>query len=202
MMDMMMNGGTMGQGMMNQDQMRDMMHRMMPGMLPPGIKPEELPDPDSKGAHLLTHYCDQCHYLPAPGMHTAEEWPLVANRMFVRMSMMSGMGEMGMMSIERPSIEEQREILAYLKTHSLRPISPEALPSPESKGAVLFKETCSQCHTLPDPKLHTANEWPTVVERMQKNMQTMRRKVFTDQEKEELIAYLRDHARKKELQNR
>jgi len=192
----MMNGGMMGQGMMNRDQMREMMQRMMPGMLPPGIKADDLPDSDSKGARLLTRYCGQCHYLPGPGMHIAQEWPLVASRMFSRMSMMSGMGGMSMMNIESPSLEEQREILEYLKTHSLRPISPEALPSPDSKGAILFKAMCSQCHTSPDPTLHTAAEWQRTVERMQKNMQTMGKKVVTDQEKKEIIAYLSDYARK------
>lgn len=196
MMDMMMDGGMMGRGMMDRDRMRDMMQRMMPGMLPPGIKAEDLPDPDSKGARLLTRYCDECHYVPSPRMHSAEEWPLIANRMFSRMSMMSGMSGMGMMGIESPSPEERLEILTYLKTHSLRSISPEELPSPESEGATLFKDACSQCHALPDPKLYPAGKWPGVVERMQNNMQAMRRRVITDREKKEIIAYLSDHARK------
>jgi cytochrome c2 len=187
MMDGMMGGG----GMMNREQMREMMQRMMPVALPPRIKPTDLPDSDSKGAQLLTRYCSQCHYLPAPGMHTKEEWLPVTNRMFARMSMMSGM-----MNIESPSPEEQQIIVAYLKTHALKSVSPNTLPSPESRGAVLFKEICSQCHSLPDPKLHTSEEWPGVVERMQNNIRTMNKKVLTDQEKKAIIAYLSDHARK------
>jgi hypothetical protein len=34
-----------------------------------------------------------------------------------------------------------------------------------------------QCHVLPDPKRHTADEWPTVVARMQENMEWMNRVV-------------------------
>lgn len=176
---------------MNRDEMKGMMQRMMPGMLPPGIKLENLPEPDSRGAKLLTHYCNQCHTLPSPKMHTAEEWPSVTGRMFARMSMMSGM-----MSIENPSSEEQLLIISYLKAHSLKSVSPGMLPSPESKGAILFKETCSQCHAFPDPSLHTAQEWGEVVERMRGNLQAMGRRVITDQEKGEIVAYLSNHTRK------
>ncbi|MCL5024520.1 MAG: cytochrome c [Nitrospirae bacterium] len=186
-----MMDGMMGGRMMNRDEMKDMMQRMMPGMLPPGIKPENLPDPESRGARLLTHYCNQCHNLPSPKMHTAEEWSSVTGRMFTRMSMMSGM-----MGIENPSFEEQHLIISYLKAHSLKSVSPGTLPSPESKGAILFKETCSQCHALPDPAIHTAQEWNAVVERMRGHMQAMGRRVITDQERTEIVAYLSNNARK------
>lgn len=187
----MMMDGMMGGGMMNREDMKDMMKRMMPGMLPPGVKPESLPDPDSRGAKLLNHYCAQCHDLPNPAMHTADEWPAITNRMFYRMSMMSGM-----MGIENPSSEEQALIISYLKAHSLKAISPGMLPSPESKGAVLFRATCSQCHALPDPSLHTAQEWIAVVERMRGNMQAMDKRVITGQEKKEIVDYLTHNARK------
>lgn len=150
----------MGGGMMHRNHMMEMMQQMMGGSLPPGIDPQSLPDPDSIGAKLLVRYCTQCHNLPSPAIHTSEEWPGVAQRMFDRLSMMSGMrGEwMGMMWMETPSVEEQGAIVAYLTAHSLKPIAPGTLPSLESPEAVPFKNVCSQCHTLPDPKLHTPNE--------------------------------------------
>jgi hypothetical protein len=40
-----------------------------------------------------------------------------------------------------------------------------------------FRLACGQCHVLPDPRRHTAKEWPAVVERMQKNMDWMNRVV-------------------------
>ncbi len=187
----MMTDGMMGGGMMNREEMKDMMKRMMPGMLPSGVKSESLPDPSSREARLLNHYCTQCHDLPNPAMHTADEWPAITDRMFSRMSMMSGM-----MGVENPSSEEQLLIASYLKAHSLKSISPGMLPSPESKGAVMFKETCSQCHALPDPSLHTAQEWGAVVERMRGNMQAMGRRVVTEEEKKEIVAYLMEHAQK------
>ena len=143
----------MGGGMMNQNPMRGMMNQMMPDLVPPGVNPEDLPDPDSKGAQLLVYYCTACHNLPSPSMHTEEEWSVVADRMFRRISRMSG----GMLiNIEMPSPQEQQEIVTYLKTHSLKSIPPHKLPSPETQGAMLFKDRCSQCHGLPDPGRHTA----------------------------------------------
>lgn len=102
-------------GMMKREQMKEMMQRMMPEMFPPGIKSEDLPDPNSRGAKLLDRFCIQCHDLPSPAMHTPEEWPLVTDRMFARMSMILGMG---MMNIENPSLEERQAIVAYLKTYA------------------------------------------------------------------------------------
>ena len=188
--------------MMNQNNMMyqnhmEMMQEMMGGRLPPGIEPEDLPGPNSRGAKLFVRYCTQCHNLPSPGMHTSEEWPEVAQRMFNRLSMMSGMREewMGMMWMKAPSAEEQEIIVSYLKSNSLKPVAPGSLPSPESSGAIAFKGVCSQCHALPDPKLHNAQEWPGVVERMRVNMQIMGKPVITEAEKEKIVSYLSQYAK-------
>lgn len=191
MMDMMM-----GKGMMNKGQMKDMMKNMMPGMLPPGVKPENLPEPDSRGAKLLIRYCAQCHDLPSPFMHGGEEWPVIAGRMFARMSKMSGMQGTSMMDIENPSTEEKKTIVGYLEKHSMKSISPNKLLDPGSESAVLFREKCSHCHALPDPKLHTAEEWPGVVERMRGNMKSMERTEITENEKNTIVGYMVDQARK------
>jgi mono/diheme cytochrome c family protein len=176
-------------GMMDREGMKKMMQGMMPDMLPPGIKPEDLPSPDSPGAKLLVRYCSQCHNLPSPAMHTAEQWPAITDRMFSRMSMMSGMKGM-MMSVDAPFPEERQMIVAYLRANALKSISPDVLPSPGSTGSLLFKDRCSQCHPLPDPKLHPARDWPAIVERMKSNMHTMNKKVITESEKKEIIDYL------------
>lgn len=188
---------TTGDRSTNQNSMQQMMRSMMSGVVPPGIKPADLPDPNIQGAKLVAKYCVQCHDLPSPLMHSAKEWPGIAERMFSRMAMcsrMSGMGMMGkmrgmgmrgmmggtggsgmmgMMNIEAPSTEEQRIIVQYLQEHSLQSIQPDALPMPRTKGALLFVSTCAQCHALPDPGLHTAQEWPQIVARMKKNMIAM-----------------------------
>ena len=182
-----------GSRMMRQDQMKEMMQEMMSGRLPPGTKPEELPEPDGSGAKLLSRHCTQCHHLPSPAMHTAEEWPTIEARMFSRMEMMAGMK--GMMAIQAPTGEEQEELLAYLQRHALRPASVESLGPPDTPGVALFRRTCSQCHALPDSTLHTTNEWPGIVERMRKNMEIMGKPVITDHERDEIVGYMRQHAR-------
>jgi mono/diheme cytochrome c family protein len=181
--------------MTQQNSMQQMVRSMMSGTVPPGIAPGDLPEPGSEGAKLMARYCVQCHNLPSPLMHSAPEWPGVADRMFQRMSMcsrmsgtgmmgnmggmgMNGMmgsasGMMGMMNIEAPSAKEQEILVAYLKAHSLKSIQPGALPSPRTEGAILFAATCAQCHALPDPKQHTAQDWPQVVARMRMNMAAM-----------------------------
>ncbi len=193
--------GEIMQMMMGRDQMKNMMQEMMSGRLPPGISPEDLPEPDSPGARLLVRYCSQCHNLPGPAMHTAEEWPFVEARMISRMEMMAGMKGMmggmrrGMMDIPAPTIQEQKRLLTYLQRHALRPARAETLGPPGTPGLALFRQTCSQCHAMPDPGLHTADEWPGVVERMRKNTEIMGKPAITDQERDTLISYLSQHAR-------
>jgi hypothetical protein len=40
------------------------------------------------------------------------------------------------------------------------------LPEPGSAGARLTMQYCVQCHNLPNPAMHHAAKWPTIVERM------------------------------------
>jgi cytochrome c5 len=72
---------------------------------------------------------------------------------------------------------------------------PEDLPSPESRGAALVNQYCTQCHNLPSPLLHSAAEWPQVVERMRQNITTLKRTPFTSAEREAIVRYLQEHAR-------
>lgn len=45
------------------------------------------------------------------------------------------------------------------------------LPEPRSRGARLMLRYCVQCHNLPNPAMHDAKRWPSVVERMVVRMQ-------------------------------
>ena len=40
------------------------------------------------------------------------------------------------------------------------------LPEPRSRGAQLVVRYCIQCHNLPNPAMHDATRWPSVLERM------------------------------------
>lgn len=109
----------------------------------------------------------------------------------------SGNGMMGMMNIKAPSAKEQEVIVVYLKQHSLKSIKPGALPSPRTKGATLFAATCAQCHALPDPGQHTAQEWPQVVARMRKNMTAMGKTVSDAATLRTIAEFLQQAARAK-----
>jgi len=48
---------------------------------------------------------------------------------------------------------------------------PAQLPEPDSEGARLTARYCVQCHYLPNPQMHTADKWNTIVVRMVWRMQ-------------------------------
>lgn len=177
--------GMMGPGMM--------------GAFPPGIAPELLPEPGSEPARLVQEYCTQCHALPGPGLHTAEEWPSVVGRMNMRMQMMGNMrammGGMGMMGgIKAPSERELDLILAYLQQHAQKPLGQELQGALETKAGQVFQSICSQCHALPDPKQHTVEEWPAVVNRMKLHETTVGKFVPDAAETRQILDFLRRYA--------
>lgn len=146
--------------------------RMLERILPPSIEPAQLPDPQSEGARLAARYCVQCHYLPNPQMHTAARWQPIIERMLWRMQ---GNGNMGalmkdmMAGVKAPSAAEAAELAAYLEKNAQKEIDP-AHPALRTTAGQIYSIACSQCHALPDPQRHTAEEWPLVVKRMQAHM--------------------------------
>ncbi len=82
------------------------------------------------------------------------------------------------------------------------------LPEPRSRGARLIVQYCVQCHNLPNPAMHHAAKWRSVVERMvprmegKGNMGTLMAdmmagvKAPTAEEVKIIVAYLRKHAQK------
>ncbi len=70
----------------------------------------------------------------------------------------------------------------------------------------LIIRVCVQCHDVPTPKAHTAEEWPAVVKKMLTALKEKRRADFTGQiwiiptaeEREKIIAYLSENAKSNE----
>jgi len=146
--------------------------RMLERILPPAIEPGELPEPQSAGARLTARYCVQCHYLPAPQMHTAARWKPIVERMVWRMR---GRGNLGsvmkemMEKVEAPGEAEIATLTRYLQEHGQTGMDPQD-PALQSEAGEMYSIACSQCHALPDPRRHTAAEWPDIVRRMKKHM--------------------------------
>jgi len=179
---------------------------MLERILPPTFAARQLPEPKSRGARLTVQYCVQCHNLPNPAMHQAEKWPAIFERMVVRMRGKGNMGELMhdmMAGVEAPSLAEAEILLGYLRKHAQRPLDPKEYPAVNLPEGQSFKLACQQCHVLPDPKRHTASEWPGVVARMEKNMEWMNRVVGSQPDPkepqlriEEINAFLIKYARK------
>jgi len=153
---------------------------MLERIIPPGFTAAMLPEPASRGAQLTRRYCVQCHNLANPAMHDAARWPLVVRRMVPRMQGKGNLGKLMaemMEGVQAPAAEEEAAIVAYLAKHGQRAIDPKRIPEVNAPSAEPFRLACGQCHVLPDPRRHTAKEWPAVVARMRKNMEWMNRVV-------------------------
>jgi len=179
---------------------------MLARILPPGFEPKMLPEPASTGASLTLRYCVQCHNLANPAMHDRGRWPSVVERMVLRMQ---GRGNLGrlmadmMAGVVAPSPEETKTITAYLRRHAQRALDPKKIPEVNTPAGEPFRLACNQCHVLPDPQRHTAEEWPAVVARMQKNMEWANRVVGSQPipgepqlRVEDINAFLARYARK------
>jgi cytochrome c5 len=179
---------------------------MLERILPPTFDAAKIPEPRSEGARLVKRYCVQCHNLPNPAMHDARRWPSVVERMVLRMR---GKGNLGplmtemMVGVEAPNENEHRALLAYLRRHAQKPLDPKKYPAVYAGEGESFRLACNQCHVLPDPRRHTAADWPRVVARMQENMEWMNRVVGTKPVPgepqlriEDINAFLAKYARK------
>jgi cytochrome c5 len=142
---------------------------LYPEVMPPGMQPQDLPKPQSQGAGLLQVYCSQCHALPGPGRHTADEWQVVLDRMNLLMDVASRFGGL-MGKVEVPTAGEGEVLRAYLTDNALQAMQEE----PRGKGAAAFTAHCGSCHALPAAGQHSLEEWPVVLQRMQHNMTVMK----------------------------
>jgi mono/diheme cytochrome c family protein len=178
--------------------------RMLERILPPSIEPRELPEPRSEGARLTARYCVQCHYLPSPGMHTPDRWRPIVVRMVWRMQGNGNLGELMremMDNVKAPTEQEVAVLASYLEKHGQREIDPRH-PGLASEAGKIFAIACSQCHSLPDPRRHTAREWPAVVERMRRHISWANTVVGADHlktvpvlETREILRFLQRHSR-------
>lgn len=149
---------------------------------PPGITAADLPEPASRGAQLVGQYCGQCHAVPSPAMHSATDWPSIARRMWLRMELLPAS-----LSVKTPTVAERFAILEYLNANALK-VSGATLPA--GTGREAFSQVCSRCHALPDPRVHSREDWPTVFARMEGNMERMKVPPPTREQTTDILLYL------------
>lgn len=178
--------------------------KMLERILPPSIEPAELPEPRSEGAGLTARYCVQCHYLPSPQMHTADKWTAIVVRMVWRMQGNGNLGELMkemMETVEAPTDREVAVLTRYLRKHGQKEMAP-GNPALRTEAGKIYSIACAQCHVLPDPRRHTAREWPGVVERMKRHMAWANTVVGSEElrtipalDTGEIVRFLQRHAR-------
>lgn len=156
------------------------------GLPPAGVAPGDLPEPTSLPTQLVAKYCAQCHALPAPTAHSATDWPGVARRMWLRMEWLPES-----LGVRVPTNAERYEVLQYLTRNALQ-ISGTVLP--EGRGREAFALVCSRCHALPDPRVHSEEDWAIVFARMERNMERMKVAPPNAQQTEDILHYLQNSA--------
>ncbi len=86
-------------------------------------------------------------------------------------------------------------------------VDPKNLPEANSDAAKTYSKFCSQCHALPSPQRNSAENWKTLVNRMDSRTRIMSRigggmmgrgrvKAMSSSEKKRVIAYLQKHGLK------
>jgi hypothetical protein len=70
----------------------------------------------------------------------------------------------------------------------------QSIPEPESPGAELYLKKCTQCHGLPAPQRHTAEQWDHLLVMMQSFMDK-KNLAFPEDEKKLIKDYLHRNAR-------
>ena len=153
------------------------------GLPPAGVTGADLPDPHGPGATLMASFCAQCHALPSPVAHSATDWPGVVRRMWLRMDYLPDS-----FGVRRPTATERYAILSYLTTNALR-VSGAVLPA--LPGRESFELVCSRCHALPDPRVHSGNDWEAVIPRMVQNMERMHVALPTTDQVNDIVTFLK-----------
>jgi len=177
--------------MLGGDAVKGLMKSVMGSVLPLGISPQNLPDPKSRGAKLLLQYCTQCHELPSPGLHTADDWPVVVARMQQRILQLAKKE----LRLNGLSTMDEKTLLAYLQEHGYQAIDVSEYPELDTTIGIAFRTTCAQCHALPEPSIHTKEEWRAVVFRMRDNMKKLGVTDPGDAEISKIMSFLQVHAR-------
>lgn len=193
--------GTVGSSMQTEQRWR-LVASLGAGLPPEDYRRAELPESGSHAVALLEAYCVQCHWIPSPEMHSAQEWPILIRRMEMRSRTLQKrlrgemaervMGEMMMAGMGHsivPSAAEQDTILRYVQRNALPVVDRESLG--ESEGATLYADVCTRCHQTPDPAAHTVEEWrDEVIPRMQSNMVRMGLEQLTSAERRSVMEFL------------
>jgi len=86
-------------------------------------------------------------------------------------------------------------LFACTSQDSTVPLTAKDYPESGSEQAVLYLTKCSECHAAPLPSIHTARQWPGVVQRMQFRMTSKAMPALSNDELANIVSYLQKHAK-------
>lgn len=152
-----------------------------------GIDKRLIPEAGGREAGLYNEACAFCHDLPDPASHDEVEWEFVVDRMEELIVELKEREKRVLVPWDEGI---RKGIVDYLARHAFKGMDPGDLPNNPEKGAKLFKEVCSTCHTLPDPSMHSLDVWEYVVSKMQHFQQDMGLPVMTEEEVLALMEYI------------
>jgi len=69
------------------------------------------------------------------------------------------------------------------------------IPNADTAGGKVYREKCSQCHSLPHPKRHTFFQWEGMLAVMEQRMAERNLPKLTKDEKANILSYLKDNGR-------
>jgi len=95
--------------------------------------------------------------------------------------------------VTRASVAGAVAMLLTACSERPQPVARE-IPDANSPGAILLVSRCGTCHVAPLPTAHTAEAWPTVLNRMQYRMRSRGHAQLDEEEQRTLLDYLQAHA--------
>lgn len=77
-------------------------------------------------------------------------------------------------------------------------LTADTLPDARNTGARLYAAYCSQCHSLPSPRMHAKTDWPKHFEKMMDHVKLLAVtapdiRMPADRDKQEIVSYLQSN---------
>jgi len=69
------------------------------------------------------------------------------------------------------------------------------IPAPQSEAALLFADKCGECHAVPHPARHSADDWPHYVALMEQRMRERDIALLTQAQRQLILSYLSEYGR-------
>ena len=143
------------------------------------ISPSAFPN---EGSELFNQRCNQCHKLPKIDEKTPFQLSITVDIM---------QRIMKNREIDPPTEGEKTQLFDYLIT---RVKSPEAIT--ENRGEDTFIVRCGMCHQPPEAEMFKLKQWELVLHTMDQRMRHVNVPQLDKSERELILEYLAQHARK------